>query len=39
MNPVDRILAAVPRVPRPVVLIDGGAGSGKTTLAAALAEA
>lgn len=40
MNPVSRILAAIPRgVPRPVVLIDGGAGSGKTTLAAALAQA
>ncbi len=39
MTPVDLILAAVPPVPRPVVLIDGGAGSGKTTLAAALAEA
>lgn len=40
MTPVARILAAIPAgKPRPVVLIDGGAGAGKTTLAAALARA
>jgi uridine kinase len=40
VTPVSRILAAVPAgVVRPVVLIDGGAGSGKTTLATALAQA
>lgn len=40
MTPVERILAAVPLgIARPVVLIDGGAGSGKTTLAGALARA
>lgn len=39
MNPVSRILAALPAgSARPVVLIDGGAGSGKTTLATALAR-
>ena len=40
MTAVARILAAIPAgAARPVVLIDGGAGSGKTTLAAALAQA
>lgn len=40
MTPVGRILAAVPTgLTRPVILIDGGAGAGKTTLAAALAQA
>lgn len=40
MNPVDRILAAVPALPvRSVVLIDGGAGAGKTTLAGELEQA
>lgn len=39
-GPVSRILAAVPSgAARPVILIDGGAGSGKTTLAAALKRA
>lgn len=39
MTAAARILAAIPAgVARPVVLIDGGAGSGKTTLAESLAR-
>lgn len=36
---LSRLLPGLAALPRPVVLIDGGAGSGKTTLASALVEA
>lgn len=40
MSPVAQVLAAIPSgTSRPVLLIDGGAGSGKTTLAEALGRA
>lgn len=35
-EPLARLLPGLAALPRPVVLIDGGAGSGKTTLAEAL---
>ncbi len=39
LGPLERLLPGLATLPRPVVLIDGGAGAGKTTLATDLVSA